>query len=186
MNKILVVDNKIIPFDNNDVLISNNTIEFNNNGNYYIEYIDSNNISLNLKLKENICINLFIYSNNMDININNTFNLYKNSSLIVNKFYANKNTNDKTDIHLIGHKANIKYNFSNISTNNDNYTINIYHDNKNTCSDIYNRTIAKEGSSNVFDINSFNLFFNSSIFFVKLIQICLLESQRLMLFILLQ
>lgn len=155
MNKILVVENKIIPFDNSDVLIDENIIKFNNNGNYYIEYIDCNNISINIEIEENTCVNLFEYSNNKSININNKYNLYKNSSLIVSKFYSNDNTNEKINIYLRDNKANIKYNFSSVSTHNDKYTINIYHESNNTCSDIFNRTVAKKGSTNIFDINSY-------------------------------
>ena len=40
-------------------------------------------------------------------------------------------------------------------TVNDNYLINIYHNDSTTNSDIFNRTIAKENSSNNFDINSY-------------------------------
>jgi Fe-S cluster assembly scaffold protein SufB len=155
MNKILVIENKIIPFDDSNVIIENNTIKFYNNGNYYIEYIDCNDISINIELKENVCINLFEYSNNKDINIDNKYNLCKNSSLIVSKFYANDNTNERVNIYLKGNKANIKYNFSSVSGGSDKYTINIYHESNNTSSDIFNRTVAKKGSSNIFDINSY-------------------------------
>lgn len=155
MNKILVVENKIIPFENSDVLIENNNIKFNNNGNYCIEYIDCNSINFNIELEDNVCISLFEYSNNKDINIDNNYNLYRNSSLILSKFYSNNNTNEKINIYLKDYKANIKYNFSSVSNNDDKYTINIYHESNNTSSDIFNRTIAKEGSSNIFDINSY-------------------------------
>lgn len=155
MNKILVVENKIIPFENSDVLIENNNIKFNNNGNYCIEYIDCNSINFNIELEDNVCISLFEYSNNKDINIDNNYNLYRNSSLILSKFYSNNNTNEKINIYLKDYKAYIKYNFSSVSNNDDKYTINIYHESNNTSSDIFNRTIAKEGSSNIFDINSY-------------------------------
>lgn len=155
MNKILVVENKIIPFDNSDVIIDNNTIKFMNNGNYYIQYIDSDDISFNIELEDNICINLFEYSNNEDIKIDNKYTLNKNSSLIVSKFYANGTTNEKIDVYLNQNKANMKYNFSSIGSNNDKYVINIYHECEKTSSDIFNRTVAKEGSTNIFDINSF-------------------------------
>lgn len=155
MNKILVVENKIIPFDSDGVKIEDNCITFINNGDYYIEYIDSDNININIDLEDDVCINLFEYSNNKDINIDNKYDLNRNSSLIVSKFYANDNTNEIINIYLKENNANIKYNFSSISSNNDKYIINIYHDGKKTSSDIFNRTVAKEGSTNIFDINSF-------------------------------
>lgn len=155
MNKIIVVENKIIPFDNSDVIIDNNTIRFVNSGNFYIEYIDSSDIDIDIIVDNYTCINLFEYSNNDDISVNNKYILYRNSSLIVSKFYCNNNTTEKINVYLKDYKANIKYNFSSISNNNDNYIINIYHESDNTSSDIFNRTVAKENSGNFFDINSY-------------------------------
>ena len=82
MNKIKVVNNEIIPFDDNNIVINGNKILFNSNGNYFIDYIDSSNINLVIELNDNICINLFEYSNNKDIYINNNYELNKNSSLM--------------------------------------------------------------------------------------------------------
>jgi len=155
MNKINVVDNKIIPFDNTDVILNNNIITFTNNGDYYLEYITSDNVNITINVEDNVCVQLFEYSNNNDINTNITYNLGKNSSLIISKFYYNDNTNEEINIYLNKKNANIKYNFSSISKNHDNYLINIYHNDSTTNSDVFNRTIAKENSSNNFDINSY-------------------------------
>ena len=73
MNKIKVVNNKIIPFVSDDVEINDNSINFNNNGNYFIDYIDCNNVSLCINVNNNKCIHLFEYSNNNDINFNIIF-----------------------------------------------------------------------------------------------------------------
>ena len=155
MNKILVVENRIIPLDFDGIMIDDNNIRFMNNGNYYIQYIDSDDVSINIEIDDNVCVNLFEYSNNKSVNVDSKYNLNRNSSLIVSKFYANTSTNERVNIYLKEDKANIKYNFSSVSDDDDKYTINIYHESKNTSSDIYNRTVAKEGSSNIFDINSF-------------------------------
>ena len=129
MNKIKVVNNKIIPFVSDDVEINDNSINFNNNGNYFIDYIDCNNVSLCINVNNNKCIHLFEYSNNKDINFDIKYNLDMGSSLIISKFYYN---------------------------NNDNfYKINVYHLDNNTSSDVFNRIVAKENSSNYFDINSY-------------------------------
>lgn len=155
MNKIKVVNNKIIPFVSDDVEINDNSINFNNNGNYFIDYIDCNNVSLCINVNNNKCIHLFEYSNNNDINFNIKYNLDMASSLIISKFYYNNKCNEVVNISLNKKGANIKYNFSSISKNHDNYLINIYHNDSTTNSDIFNRTIAKENSSNNFDINSY-------------------------------
>ena len=59
MNKINVVDNKIIPFDNTDVILNNNIITFTNNGDYYLEYITSNNVNITISVEDNVCVHLF-------------------------------------------------------------------------------------------------------------------------------
>lgn len=155
MNKIKVVNNEIIPFDDNNIVINGNKILFNSNGNYFIDYIDSSNINLFIELDDDVCINLFEYSNNKDIYISNNYELNRNSSLILNKFYYNDNTKEDININLNKEKANIKYNFSSISKNNDKYNINVFHKNKNTSSDVFNRVVALKDSSNFFDINSY-------------------------------
>lgn len=155
MNRIKIINNEIIPFDDDNVIINNNKIVFNYNGNYYIDYIDCTDINLIIELNDNICINLFEYSSNKDINIDNKYELNKNSSLILNKFYYNDNTKENITINLNKDKANIKYNFSSISKNINNYKFNIYHNDKNTSSDVFNRIVTIKDSSNFFDINSY-------------------------------
>ena len=155
MNKICIVKNDIIPCDNSDILINNNEISFLEDGNYILEYVECYNVNLTINVNENRCINLFEYSYNNDFVVNNKYNIYKNSSLIINKFCCNKNSNENIAINLNGNNSNIKYNFSSISNGLDKYKINIYHNEKLTNSNIFNKTIAKENSSNFFDINSY-------------------------------
>ena len=155
MNKILLVKNSFIPSDCSNIIIDNKHIKIISSGDYCIEYIDSDNISLDIELEKNIWVNLFHYSNNKNIEINNNYILNTNSSINISKFYINTTTNEKTNIYLNGDKSSVKYNFSSISDNMNKYIINIYHTGKNTSSNVFNRTIAKENSTNIFDINSY-------------------------------
>ena len=155
MNKIKVVNNKIIPFVSDDVEINDNSINFNNNGNYFIDYIDCNNVSLCINVNNNKCIHLSEYSNNNDINFNIKYNLDMASSLIISKFYYNNKCNEVVNIYLNKKGASVKYNFSSMSNNDNFYKINVYHLDNNTSSDVFNRIVAKENSSNYFDINSY-------------------------------
>ena len=154
MNKIKVVNNEIIPCTFDGVIVSDNDIIFENNGNYYIEYIDSNNVNLNINISDNVCISLFEYAHSNNILISNTYNIGDNGELILSKFCYNNETNEVININLKGEKS-IKYNYSSVSKGNDRTKINIYHLGNNSLSDIYNRTVAREGSSNYFDINSY-------------------------------
>lgn len=155
MNKIRVVNNKIIPFINNDVIVDNNSITFKENGNYFIDYIDSNNINININICDNKCIYLFEYSNNNKISFNVKYDLGCNSSLIISKFYCNNKCNEVVNINLNKSGAAIKYNFSSININDNFYKINVYHLDNKTSSDIFNRIVANKDSSNYLDINSY-------------------------------
>lgn len=155
MNKIKVVNNRIIPFISDNVSTCDNSISFNENGNYFIEYIGCDMVKLSINIANGKCIHLFEYSSNDDISFNINYELGNNSSLILSKFYSNNKCNDYSIINLNKKGANIKYNFSCICNNDNYYKIDIYHLDKNTSSDIFNRVIAKENSSNYFDINSY-------------------------------
>ena len=119
MNKIKVVNNIVIPYDGDDIIITYNDITFNNSGNYTVEYIDCDDIKLNIRINKGTFIHLFEYSNNSDILINNSYDVLGN--LIISKFYANSNTNENIDIKLNSINASVKYNFSSISSGYDNY-----------------------------------------------------------------
>lgn len=155
MNKIRVVNNKIIPFISNDVIIDNNSITFKENGNYFIDYIDSNNINININICDNKCICLFEYSDNDSISFNVKYDLGYNSSLIISKFYCNNKCNEVVNINLNERDASIKYNFSSININDNFYKINVYHLDNKTSSNIFNRIVANKDSSNYLDINSY-------------------------------
>ncbi len=155
MNRIRIVNNNIIPFIDDNIIICDNNITFSNSGNYYIDYVNSNNVKLVINICDNKCIHLFEYSNNKDISFNIKYNLGSNSSLILSKFYYNDMCNENININLNKKGANIKYNFSSINNNDNFYKINIYHLDKSTSSDICNRIISRSNSTNYFDINSY-------------------------------
>ena len=155
MNKINIVKNNIIPCDDSNIQINDNCITFLDSGSYVLEYVDSDNINLDINILKDTCVNIFEFSYSNTININNNYDISKNSNLNIQKFYFNNKCNEIINIYLNGKKASVKYNFSSISNNTDIYKINIYHNDNDTSSDICNRTIAKEGSSNYFDINSY-------------------------------
>ena len=73
MNNILISNNKLNNYQDNNIIIKDNTIKFLNNGEYNLEIINSNNLNLNLELKENITVKLFILSINNNIISNDYF-----------------------------------------------------------------------------------------------------------------
>lgn len=155
MNKIKVVNNEIIPCNYDGVIVNDNNVIFSNNGNYYIDYIDSDSVNLNINILDNTCVNLFEYAHGNNILISNTYNIDDKGELMLGKFCYNNETNEVININLKGEKSSIKYNYSSVSKGNDRTKINIYHLGNKSTSDIYNRTVARGGSSNYFDINSY-------------------------------
>ena len=78
----------------------------------------------------------------------------KRLKLKINKFYNNKSVCENVDIDLCSIGSKIDYRFSNICTGVENYIINIYHNSKNTVSNINNKSISMNGSKLDFVINS--------------------------------
>ena len=154
MNKILVINNKIV--DNDNVIIKDNVIYLRKSGNYKIEYIDCDNINVNINIESNINVDLLEYSSNNKIKINNKYILNDNSLLNVYKFYYNYDLNENINIDLNGYNSKINYYFSSIGKNNESYKLNINHNHSNSSSNVINKLIA-------FDKANINCIINSNL-----------------------
>ena len=152
MNKILVSRDKIIS-DSNNILVVGNNIKLFNDGIYSLEYEDIDNIDLCIEIDNSAKVVLFESSFLDGIIVNNRY-VIKDGELRINKFYNNKNVSEKINIDLCSMGSKIDYRFSNICTGVENYIININHNNKNTISNINNKSIAMNGSKLDFVINS--------------------------------
>ena len=152
MNKILVSRDKIIS-NNDNILVVGNNIKLFNDGIYSLEYEDIDNIELCIEIDNSAKVVLFESSFLDSIIVNNRY-VINDGELRINKFYNNKNVSEKINIDLCSMGSKIDYRFSNICTGVENYIININHNNKNTISNINNKSIAMDGSKLDFVINS--------------------------------
>lgn len=152
MNKILVSRDKIST-DSDNILVDGNNIKLNNNGIYSLEYENIDKIELCIEIDNGAKVVLFESSFLDDIIVNNRY-VIKDGELRINKFYNNKSVCENVDIDLCSIGSKIDYRFSNICTGVENYIINIYHNSKNTVSNINNKSIAMDGSKLDFVINS--------------------------------
>ena len=150
MNKILVSRDNIITNSDN-VLIDGNVIKLLISDIYTIEYNDVEDIDLCIYVDGNIDVVLYESSFLDRINVNNKY-IIKDGTLRVNKFYDTLYVDEVID--LMCEFSKIDYRFSNICKKNENYIININHNNRNTVSNINNKTIAMDGSKINFVINS--------------------------------
>lgn len=142
MNKIEVVNNKIKANFN---LIMDESSIFLKNIDLMIIYKDSDqNINFDL---ENV--KLFEYFNNS--NLDNVYNIKNNSTCYLNRFSLNCSI--KTIINL-NEGSKIFYKYSCLNFNDNNYVININHNEKNSFSKIVNNGINLNDSKLDFLINS--------------------------------
>ena len=122
----LTVDNKDFL---DDILITEDTV--------LNIRLDSCDREINIDVMEDMCLEVFEMDNNTSNKI--TYNLNKNSQVIVNKIA--RNNSDITRVNLNGEKASIKYysNIMNYSNNTYDFTIN--HNASYTEGDIVNHCV---------------------------------------------
>jgi len=154
MNRILIEKDKLKNYEDSNIKIDNNKITFLLSGDYTIEYINCNNINLNINIEKNITIKLFEYADNQNLKIKNNYNLELNSALILFKFYNNKEVIEHIEFNLNQPYSKIDYHFSNICTNNEKYHLIINHHASNTESMITNKSITTNNADLSFIIDS--------------------------------
>lgn len=114
----------------------------------------SNNKYSNIKFIINENSKLYIEDISDDINDRNyIFMLKDNAYLEVNKFYKVNNINEFVNVNLDGINSEVKYNFSTILSTNQNYVIDIIHNNKDTKSNIINHGVVLNNSKLVIEVN---------------------------------
>ena len=119
---------------------------------YEIEYIDCDDVKLEFMI-DNAKIEILDYSSDNYLKIKNIYNI-DNGSLRIDKFYNNKQVDEEIDFNLMQDGDRIDYNFATISLGEENYIINVNHNNKNTISNIDNRSVALKNSKINYTINS--------------------------------
>ncbi|MEE3342639.1 MAG: SufD family Fe-S cluster assembly protein [Bacilli bacterium] len=154
MNKIVIDNNKLLSYSDDSVIVDSKSIEFLKNSNYKIEIVNTNKLNLNIKVRANIMVKIFLFSVDNDISVNVKYELDDNSNLVVYKFYNNINNNIYEEIYLNGNNSSIYYNLSSISKNVEDYKMVIYHNNYNVKSNISNRCVGMDGSKVTYSIDS--------------------------------
>ena len=129
-NRIIIKNNTIESLDSKEIIIKNKELIIQDNCDYIIEYIDCNNINLNIRVKDNIVAKIFIFSKENNLKVNNHYILGKNSNLILFKFYDNLNVEETETIDLNGEYAKIYEGFSSIIHGIEEYHTIVNHNKK--------------------------------------------------------
>lgn len=152
MNRIIVNRNRIDNYKDDEIEINNNKIWFYKDNKYEFEYIDCDDVRLEFMI-DNAKIEILDYSSDNYLKIKNIYNI-NNGSLRIDKFYNNKMVDEEIDFNLMQDGDRVDYNFATISLGEENYIINVNHNNKNTISNIDNRSVALKNSKINYTINS--------------------------------
>ena len=143
MNKIYVEGTKI---NSNFPLEKSGTEIILENLDVFITYKDTS-LSYNFVIKNEVKI--FEYYNNGSSS--NTYNLEENSNLTLNRFSFNCSITSNINLK---YKANLLYKYSCINKKDNNYVINVYHNDKDTTSKVLNYGINVLDNKLDFLINS--------------------------------
>ncbi len=154
MNKIIIDSNKLLTTEIDGISFKENKLIFRKNGEYKLEILNSNNVSLAIEILDCVCIKLFVYSAFNELEEHITYKLGENSNLLLFRFDSNKSSDRDEAIYLDGKGAKVSYNFSSICQGSYNYNMKIYHNNCFVSSDVYNKCVGSDGSKIEFLIDS--------------------------------
>lgn len=140
INKSLIISepNKLDMFDIKKINIkvianTNLIIEYNNE--------EETKLDINIEVDKNVSFDLVEIVQENKLKIRYKFNLNENSNTVINKLNDCDNVKELTIINLNGKNANVSYNFKTICKEKQKYDLMIYHNYKNTISNINNKGV---------------------------------------------
>lgn len=166
MNKIKVVNDIITKQD----IHSNIEIEFTeknslfNVNNITLKIKESCSIEIDYEAIEKTKLDLFIYVyENVDVNIfemrcgkktkvQYKYYIEENSHLEVSKFYTADKTRELSLIHLNGRNARVDYHLKTIARKKQKYDVVVYHNKKNTISNVYHHGVNLGSDELIFNV----------------------------------
>lgn len=154
MNKIIIDKNNLCDYRDSNIEISDKRIVFKNNGDYTLEYVESNEIELKIEVLDDVCVKLFVISCDNGLKVKNRYSLGENSNLVLFKFYYNRDVDEEVIIDLNGEKSMVSHNFSSISRKNEEYHIIVNHNNHKVKSVVSNKCVGLDGSKLRMQIDS--------------------------------
>ncbi len=129
-------------------------IEVLKNTELVIEYINTGitKLDINIKVLKNIEFKLYELREENEIKVQYKYYLEEFSNMLVNKFYDCNKIKELVLIYLNGINSEINYNFNTISKDKQKIDLMVYHNNKNTISNITNKAVNMLNGSTTFNI----------------------------------
>ena len=112
-------------------------------------------LNFDITIDKNVKFNLFILTKGNKGKIQYKYNLYENTVCNIEKFQNINTIKEMMITNLNGENATINYNFKTISNNKENYDFHIFHNSKNTFSNIKNGGVCIKDGSITFQVSSF-------------------------------
>lgn len=154
MMNIIIDNNLLLDYEDDNLLIKDRKIIFKRNGDYTLEYKNSDSVSLDIDVLDGVMVKLFIWSCDNNLTVNNHYSLGKHSNMILFQFYYNKNVSEKMVVDLNGEFSKFSQGFSGISMGNEEYYIVVNHNHHHVESNLSNKCIGLDKSKIKIQIDS--------------------------------
>lgn len=120
-----------------------------------IKLKEETKLNFNINVKENVNLNLNIITKGSNGKVQYKYNIENNANVNVFKFQNIKSIKEMIIVRLSGENARIDYNFKTISNKKETYDYHIFHDAKNTVSNIKNNGVCIKDGLIIYQVSSF-------------------------------
>ncbi|MDO4963144.1 MAG: SufD family Fe-S cluster assembly protein [bacterium] len=120
-----------------------------------LELNNETKLNISIELLEGVNSNIDIIAKGFNGKIQYKYVLNKNSNLSVTKFQNVKFIKEMVIVELNGEYSNINYNFKTISNDKETYDYNIFHNAKNTTSNIKNNGVCVNSGIIIYQVSSY-------------------------------
>ena len=120
-----------------------------------INLCEETKLNFNINVLKDVTLNLSIITKGNNGKIKYSYNLFENSKVNVFKFQNIKSIKEMINIDLKEEKAAINYNFKTIGNRKETYDYNIFHNEKNTISNIKNNAVCLEDGAVIYQVSSY-------------------------------
>ncbi len=165
MNKIIVNDDSvelktnssldIDVYERQDIFdVTKLKIDVKKNTDLIIEYNNQgkSKIDVEINIYKDVKFKLFEIKEGYEVKVQYKYNLDEYSNVLVNKFYDVDIVKELDVIKLNGESSEINYNFNTIAKDKQNIDIVVYHNNKNTISNLNNKAVSILKGSVTFNV----------------------------------